>query len=33
MRFKFGLAPLLGVLAALAAPAPSALAYTAFVTR
>ncbi len=33
MRFKFGFAPLLGVLAALAAPAPSALAYTAFVTN
>ena len=33
MRFKFRFAPLLGVLAALAAPAPSALAYTAFVTN
>jgi PQQ-dependent catabolism-associated beta-propeller protein len=33
MRLKFGFAPLLGVLAALAAPAPSALAYTAFVTN
>jgi PQQ-dependent catabolism-associated beta-propeller protein len=33
MRFKLGFAPLLGVLVALAAPAPSALAYTAFVTN
>jgi PQQ-dependent catabolism-associated beta-propeller protein len=33
MRFKFGFTPLLGVLAAVAAPTPSALAYTAFVTN